>query len=76
MTHRLSDAELPELQQAELQTLLQRLVLQLQGSGVCGRVLPRRRGALRTCSEHTEDQIRLSLTDDPEMVSSHPALLF
>lgn len=37
--HRLPDAELPELQQAEFQTFLQRLVLQLQGSGVGGQIL-------------------------------------
>lgn len=60
VTYCLPDAELPELQQAELQSLLQRLVLQLQGSGVGGQVLHRGRGAVWTCSEHIEDQIRLS----------------
>lgn len=52
VTYSLPDAELSELQQAELQTLLQRLVLQLQGSGVGGQVLHRGRGAVWTCIEH------------------------
>lgn len=39
--HRLPDAQFPELQQAELQTLLQRLVLQLQRSGVGAGLLRR-----------------------------------
>lgn len=58
-TYCLPDAELSELQEAEFQTLLQRLVLQLQSSGVGGQVLHWSRGAVWTCSEHTEDHIRI-----------------
>lgn len=53
VTYGLPDAELSELQQAELQTLLQRLVLQLQRPGVGGQVLHRGRGAVWTCIENT-----------------------
>lgn len=60
-THCLPDAELPELQQAELQTLLQRLVLQFQGSGVGGQVLHRGCGAVWTCGAQTQ-KIRLCLS--------------
>lgn len=58
-TYCLPDAELSELQQAQLQTVLQRLVLQLQSSGVGGQVLHWGRGAVWTCSQHIEDQIRV-----------------
>lgn len=56
VTYCLPDAEFSELQQADLQTLLQRLVLQLQGSGVGGEVLQWGRGAVRTCKQHTQNQ--------------------
>lgn len=67
VTYCLPDAEFSELQQADLQTLLQRLVLQLQGSGVGGEVLHWGRGAVGTCKKHTQNQALPASASEPDL---------
>lgn len=71
VTYCLPDAEFSELQQADLQTLLQRLVLQLQGSGVGGDVLHWGCGAVRTCKKTTQNQALPASEPDLKWLKNH-----